>query len=621
MRRFAHRLRGNKSTQAPASHVFLDTETATGKQGVLGEVGRHRLRLGHARFVRFERGQATRCQEVTFSHAVDWWQWLYERLSPHRPVWVWAHNAAFDLTILDYWTEVASGRMPIKFGVLADSPFFARCTPEAGRCVFVDSLNWWRCSLAELGDSVGVPKLPRPAPRCPLAELEAYCRRDVSILATAVGRLVGWLREHDLGVLRTTAAGQALQSYRHLGGDELPVIHANDRASKLERLAYHGHENRAYFVGTVGGTAPAQKRGKRQVQYGDRPHLPGPVHRLDANSLYGWCMRQEQYPWRLCDYAESCSLEGLKAVLGSHCVIATVLVDARRREYPVGTKTGLVCPRGRYWATLATPELQSALEYGDLVEVGAMALYERRPLFKQWVERLWAIRDTHKREGNDTWADLAKLLVNALPGKFGQRAHKWESKPSHPAEQDWGQWPEVDAESGELTYYRAIAGHVQEQGAPGEGLDSFPAISAHVTAYGRERMRHLRALAGPRTVLYQYADTLIVTSAALDSLTKLGLVKDGIPGKLRLQATTDAAEIHGTGVYRWGDQWSVIGLPRERREEGDGRFLVTEFERIDGIIAREGAPFVQVKEVVREIPLPGRSQPAGCDGWQEPPQW
>src|SRR5207302_10659290 len=100
---------------------------------------------------------------------------------------------------------------------------------------FVDSMNYYNCSLAELGRSVGITKLNMPEFTDPNGAWRIYCRNDVDILKAGMIDLIREWSAHDNGNWQPTAASLAWSNYRHKHIPESVVIHQHGNAKDLQR--------------------------------------------------------------------------------------------------------------------------------------------------------------------------------------------------------------------------------------------------------------------------------------------------------------------------------------------------------------------------------------------------
>ncbi|GAH95021.1 unnamed protein product, partial [marine sediment metagenome] len=77
---------------------------------------------------------------------------------------------------------------------------------------------------------------------------------------------------------------------------------------------------------------------------------------------------------------------------------------------------------GTFWVTLTSPELDAVYRTGKILEVGQAALYSKAPLFKKWVNEVYAMRRGFIEASNPVFADFSKISLNSLYGKFGQKS-------------------------------------------------------------------------------------------------------------------------------------------------------------------------------------------------------
>lgn len=617
MRRW-HKLPGNATTQAPSTHVFVDTETLGDPAREGGRWGLHTLRLGCAVRVRLENGRPTRREVLRFDRVETWWDWLFAQLDTRRATWVWAHNAGFDLTVLEVWKLWTNREFVRRLAVLDDPPTILRGRWKGRSVTFLDSLNWWRVSLAVLGDQVGVPKLTQPPFDAPDSTWSDYCLRDVEVLEKAVVGVIGWLYEKDLGVMRSTSPGQSLQTYRHRFRMHPIDVHAEDRACIIEREGYYGGQLEVYYKGRVvkseglfdRGEAPASRRPKREVC--------GPVYHLDVNSLFPSVMRGNLFPCHWLGFTRGPPVQHMKELLSEYAVIARVQINGCDAKYPLRDETGVYHPVGRYWTTLAGPELHRALCHNHVAACSAVCWYKLGELFTQYVDYFWSLRKEYEQVGNQLYATLCKTMLNALYGKFAQRIGRWVDKKDLMAPEPWGGYVRVDPVSKLPIKMRSVGWAVQQEGGEEDAPHTFTAISAYVTSYARERMRWLRRVCGQRQVLYQATDSLHVLQQGYDRLVAAGEVDADQLGSLRLVETAEEGEYWGPNHYRLGSKVCLPGIARNAQLQPDGSYLQPEFQRLDSIIATEPLPGVQVRPINKKLTFPPVRGTVGPDGWVRP---
>ena len=553
MDRFAHRLRKNASGELPSQYVFVDTETTAEVDADGAE--HHTLEFGWACFtrVRSKNGKEwTHDDWFRFETIDEFWTWVEGLIRPKIRLYLVCHNFGFDGAILALDRELPARGWDIGLWITdTGPPTIIKARKNKSSIVAVDSLNWFRSSLAELGTSLGIEKLPMPD----LSDREAadtYCRRDVEIVREAMLQLRAFVRSQDLGNFQLTAAGQAFTAWRHRHMQGDVFVHDRDRVLKAERLAYSGGRVSVFRLGRI----------------------PGDTYYLDVNSLFPSEMYLHDFPTAFESLTIDPTLSELASALETHCVMAEVKLTTDTDAYIYRTDDRILFPVGTFDANLTTPELLYALENGHLHSINAMYLYSRAPLFRSYVSELYSARLRFKREGNVSFAHLSKLLLNSLYGRFAMRNRHWRDLraafPNEPTEQLI-----QDVPGGPTRRLRIRAGVLQELDDGDEGKDSMPIVSAHVTAYARMRLLALINKAGRANVHYVDTDSLFVNTDGFDRLQDE--LHESRLGALKLEGT-GALEIHGPKDYRFGDGAPTIkGIRKDAVPLGGGKYRQSQF--------------------------------------------
>ena len=271
--RRCHYLKANAKREHPRNMLIVDTEARIEH---LGEGQRHTLRLGHAIHLR-DRGKGFEEIEHPFKTHSEWYSILDKCARKNDKLYVIAHNAAYDYGILDqdkYWAE---RNFELKRFVISQSfMVHGRNKERKSTIAFLDSMNWFKSSLRELGKSFGEEKL-----ECPNFEfvgddeLAHYCRQDVIVLKTAILGYLDFIETHNLGNFQETFASQALGAYRHrFMPDRTLLIHDFPNVLDMEMRSYRGGRTEAFFIGKV----------------------PREVFKVDVNSMYPYVMKHYPYP-------------------------------------------------------------------------------------------------------------------------------------------------------------------------------------------------------------------------------------------------------------------------------------------------------------------------------------
>ena len=611
-------LQRNHGAAMPRHIASLDCETLPVQCTKTGRKYRHGFRLGCLVSGQFRRNGIGSYRVDGFTDREVFWRRITDLSGPRHTVWVVCTNALFDLVTVGMPAEVSSERFALdsprarRTGrhspesntpgsplVCLESPPFIlglRCQATQGRVVFVDTMNWLKASVAELGKSVGLEKLPMPAFTDSNERWAEYCQRDAEITFKAFVDLVKWSKQNDFGVFRYTAASQAMGAYRHRHMPCQIHFHDNKDVKCLEREGFIGGRIECFRVGQLDGT----------------------VHQLDVNSLYPSVMQRGLYPRRLNVYDLDESPKSLPDLGGWQRCCAEVDIVTDKPLYPLRANGITVYPTGSFRTVLAGVELEHAVRSGHVKTVGRWAKYKLAPLFKTFVDELWALRAGYKLAGNETYANCTKSILNSLFGKFAQRPIKWIECPDRIECLEWLQWCEPEGKPLKPVMYRAIGGIVYKQNQAKERDDTLVAISAFIAAAARVKMNEYREIAGLKNVYYQGVDGLLVSSEGLQRLNAFGAVSETEIGRLRLQKTADSLHIYNCADYRIGTTKVIAGRTKNTRTLDNGKEELRKFDALGSLFT--GSANAAVYEKIVEWTRKGeyRKGTIGNDGWVTP---
>jgi DNA polymerase type B, organellar and viral len=633
-------LKGNKTTTSPTALVCLDTETDRRECAGDGTRWIESLRLGVARHCRLERGEPTRRTEFAFQHAPDFWTWLLPKLRPRETTWLFAHGLAFDARVIK-WPEAVDAGL-LKLAIIRPGKAKADGTAgenrtETGLCVFdgsptilecwsqsgaklrmIDTLNYWQKPLADLGRSIGLDKLPFPDPWDSDEAWLEYCRVDCEILERAVLNLIRWHRANDLGVFKMTAASIAMQAFRHKWNKPPFVIHDEKQIRKLEREGYYAGQLSTFYLGRIRRSDKGVS-GALFDKFGEAAPRPvGPVHQLDINALFPSQMASGVYPMRLRRWRDQPEWRRREPPPLDQGFLARVLLDSPIHAFPLRVKGRTHHVVGRFWTTLCGPELAFALRAGCVQAVDDWAEYELGEPFRGFVEYFWGQRLSFRAQGDQASADLCKLILNSLYGKFAQHSFEWAARPKLTSPLPWYAWVNLDKANNVISELRAVGGLVQERQKRDDHPQSFVAVSAWVTSHARERMRALREIVGRHHCFYQAVDSLYVDDLGLARLQAAGEIDQTALGKLRLEHSADEAEFLGLGYYKIGDRRVISSIRKTAKVIDSEVYEQDQFESLARSFSRQPAGGVIVKRIVKRTravePLSGVTE----NGWVRP---
>lgn len=531
--------------------------------------------------------------------------WIEKATNSQLDTWLVSHNCAFDLQLSGGLDAIKSGRWRFDSRIKAtpddpDSEVFAESSPGLQilndpptilslrvllihRLIAIDSRNYWPVPLSELADSVGVVIPPEPAPDALDRDWSQYLDARLRPVELSMMNLVGWLDRKRFGRLRFSAAGVAMQAYRtaHIPAELTPTIDEDVR--KAERWMNYAGEVRTWRIGRV----------------------EGPIHSLDVSSLYPSVMRDALFPIRATGKLIGDSWRVRLPADGLESAAAEVFIRDYGEAWPIKERDGTRFVRGTFITWLAGPELAEAVEKGVVLGWRSVITYEMAPLFRSWVKDLWAERLKARENGDTIGEGLAKLLLNSLWGKFGQRGGDLIQRTDFLAGEDWGRWVSLSTATGKRRTFQCMNGVPFEEVRKKEIRRSVPAVSAWVTALGRRRMRFLRGIAGFDNVLYQGVDGLLVTAEGKQRLQESGEIAEKELGKLRELGEAPHCTIRGWGDYEIGTKRVIQGIKAEAVPRGARQY---EFPILNGLRHHLFFPGPRVvAETRRVVTLPEES--------------
>ena len=576
------RMKGNKANEMPENFVFVDCETIPDypfPDDAPAHI-EHKLRLGVA--VGYRRRGDTWGSEswLEFTSADVFWAWLTRWIRPRSPVWVFAHNADYDMCALELtrkvdeqWlklttpprrprTERTDGMKPARdwrgMFVTDDKPWIVIGVCPAGLVTIVDSMNYLPTSLAKIGLSIGKPKRPMPKMSATDADWFAYCRRDVEILSDSMRGLMSKWRLGNCGNWQWTAGRLAMTNFKHnYKGPEI-LIHARDDVKELERASYVGGEIRHWYQGLY----------------------DGPVHSVDVRGNYACAMLEGSFPRRLIySTIGETSPRSFDPVWASQSV-AHVVLDTFEDHYPKRDGIKVTWPRGKFATYLAGDELRNAFDNGFVTEVIDYATYELFPIFRDYVDRWWSVRRQAIDQGDCITDNLAKMMLVNLYGKWAAMKPKWNLCESHPEWQRWGHFLYPDPETGKPARHRGIGGSFQREGKRGEKSDTFVAIASFVTAAARLRVRNVRLQLPDNSVLLQQTDGMLLTEAGWQSLAEMKGIVGHALGSYRLVESHEWADVSNANWQLYPNGAKFAGVPSRRFRNDRGTWSACRASRL-----------------------------------------
>ena len=587
-----HCINREKTVTIPRQIILVDTESycVTLPNGD----NKQNLRLGWGVYhqPRYSR-HLERTDWFSFDNASSFWAFVDSHTAHKTKLWVIAHNLNYDFTILQGWKYLKAMGYKLKFFHNNGVTCIISVRKPGSSIVFLDSMNWFPESLEKCGKRLGIPKIAVDFENCTDELLSLHCKRDVEILLAVIKDFITFLTSNHISRLCYTRASVAMAAYLLNYYDHTIFIHNNKEAIDLERESYRGGRTECFYLGELSN---------------------GPYYILDVNSLYPAVMVDNSYPVKYKKIHSSMRVPELERLLRKHSCIAQVLVNTPEPVYAV-KQDRTVFPVGRFWVTLCTPELKYALEHKHLITVGRTVVYKQAPIFTRFVNRIYALRQQYKADGNESYQTLCKYILNSLYGKWGQKADIWEKLGPAPDEPD----------RVEVVYYpdknkrgllRYLLGECWELVGYEEGYNSFPAISSHVTAYGRMFLYNLMQVAGWGNYFYCDTDSLIVNETGL---CKLKSYCDDIKlGSLKVQETTFGLYIKGLKDYVTDEKTVIKGIRRNAVEKSVGVYEQELWPSLKGMLRSGQSDGYTVKTITKTLHREYTKGNVSSDGWIVP---
>lgn len=573
--RSAHVLHAEKTLAIPRRFIFFDTETV---QTVAPDRSiRQDLKLGWACCYNRQHGRHIESTEwMLFNDAYMFWEFVFARSEPKQRLWIIARNVVFDFTVCRGWDFLHKAGYKLKFFFNNGTSVIVTVTKGNRTLVFLDSMNWFTESLAKTGERIGIPKLPIDFTTCTYDQLSAYCKNDVLIEVENFKLFIRFLLGNSISRLCYTKASAAMAAYlfRHY---HTPIyIHNNAEACKLERAAYKGGRCECFWLGEM-----------NHENY----------YVLDVNSLYPFVMQGRAYPVKYEKLCHAISYRYLSEVTETKSVVARIQMETDKPAYAVkGRRT--VFPIGRFETTLCTPEIKYALEHGHICKVYDCVIYEQAEIFTSYVKTMYALRKDFASAGVKEYEVLCKYLLNSLYGKFGQKAENWEKIGKCPNEPDREELLCIADKSG-VRRLRYLLGELWELKGYSEAYNSFPAISAHVTAYARMYLWHLMNVCGYGNYFYCDTDSLIVNQQGYDNLS--GYLDDNELGKLKCEEVSRHLTIYGLKDYVTDSKTVIKGIRKKAIQVSETVYDQEQWPSFKGLLKSGNANTYVVKHITKHL--------------------
>ncbi len=479
----------NERSWSPKRVVVIDAE---GREiSPMPGIQRDTFRLACASFTirAGDRDARGRTEEATAHTPAELWRRVSSWCHYGHSTWVLAHGLHYDYTVTAAHRELpALGWELVDWSTRAGSRW-VRWRRGRTTMLMVDLFNYLSLPLADIGRSIGLPKLGMPHQAARERTWERYCRRDVDIASEAFLRLLEWWDGADLGRWGFTSGACAMAAFRHRHLKPRQIKRNDEpRARSLERRALFG--------------------GRREIYRQGR--LPdGPWADLDYVSHYLMTAGAIRVPVRLGQISTTIVGDPLERLDERTGIIADVTV-----ELPVDAPVapyrhpalGIIYPVGRFRTTLCQPELELVKAHGRIVRWHEACVYHLEPALETWAD--WLLGELEHRSRDDVLRPMLKDWTRSLIGKFGQRRPERHDEPA----EEVAELPMIEVTPGagatDLPWPLNRAPEDPERGQ--DSYNSFPALTAWVHSAARAWLWEGMTAAGREAIAYCDTDGFLV---------------------------------------------------------------------------------------------------------------
>jgi len=454
-------------------------------------------------------------------------------LSPaYRGQYIYAHNGGrFDYLFIIPWLMNIGRKLGYSFSIvpMASGIQLLEVRDDGSKkagWTFLDSLRLIPMTLDKADKTFGgdgktsVGEEGLHTPEWDREAWEGYNAQDCIKLFNVLDRFHSYV-EHSLGSeVGITAPSTSMKLFRRKYQKEDISRH----------LQHHSMARESYFGGRV---EVYRKRGENLRYY-------------DFNSSYPAAMLEPMPVGRAYEVSGTPPAKFLDRASFTGICKARVSIPTSCNIPPLPLRLNekLCFPTGEFEGTWNYCELELLHECGGSFEILESVWFEAKPVFEVMVRQLYAYRDKSSASYDPGLAEIAKLMLNSLYGKFGMRPERRKililgcddiPVAAKPANGD----PDC------LVWYSD-----EETDAP----YIIPQIASHVTALARARLwRNMYSVESKGLGHIYYCDTdSMLTDAELPSSSMLGALKDEFPGKL-LSGTFLAPKVYL--IQAMGDDW------------------------------------------------------------------
>ena len=484
-------------------------------------------------------------EKSSLGYCTEKWQFylrIRTLLERHREIFLISHNASFDLAVIDILKLIDDMNLKCKVYNPHSQAFYLSFVDKSHILNCIDSLNFFGGKLSKLGDELGFEKLPMPDSTDSIGKWLEYCYRDVEIIVRGLETISEIAGNYGYGELTITRAKLAFSIYQNKFLHYRIELHNRIPQLEAEFAAYFGGRTEAWYNG---------KLPEEDYYY------------VDFNSLYPSVMLNNKISTKTRYSFQSVDPQKLLERSITYNVLANVTIQTDYPDYPLRDKHTILFPTGQYRTWLPHAELMDCIQEGRVASVHCGYLYHREKIFEEYVEHFHKLKQKWKDESKPILTYFAKLMLNSLYGKFGQRIPELIDTGKR-SQNRYELIEHVDFVTGKRYNEKTINYQIYEETDRKVSTYSSPIIVSEITSLARMQLLQAIRQAGYHNVFYMDTDSLIVNRKGYQNLKPQ--IQNGKLGFLELEGQSKYVEIFGLKDYKFGDKTKMKGVPKSALE-------------------------------------------------------
>lgn len=544
-------LRKSHRKTLPSRLIFLDTEA---NRLLLEDREIHSMKIAWTCY--YQRGPNRKADSESWrfwEKQYPLWKYIEDLTREKTGLYVVGHNIFYDLQVSGFFRYFTRSGWVLNFIYDKGLTYILVVKKRKRTLRLISTTNYFDISLKKLGDMVGLPKLDVDFDDVSDDQLKTYCHRDVEIIKVAMVQYLDFIESNDLGKFSLTKSSQSFAAYRHRFMDVKINLHSYPVVIDLESKAYIGARCECFRLGIQDG---------------------GPFVSLDINSEYPFVMKAQRYPCRLVNFRIDPPLDLVNEILLKFACVAEVHLDTDTPIYAVRQNNMVVFPVGCFKTFLCTGGLLEAARRGHLKRVYALAIYEKADLFSRYVDFFYNLRMKSKKAKNPAYVKMLKFFLNSLYGKWAQ----WQPETVETEDitfEGYYRMETLDLLTGRTEMEYKLLNKVVRQIGRDPGRNSFIAISAHITEYGRLLLWRIIEEIGPENVLYCDTDSIKIKERDLKKV-RYGQHPTRL-GALKVDERFEYFDIRGAKNYVTDKGRHIKGIPLKAKEVEPFRYSYPSF--------------------------------------------